>query len=280
MKRRIHPALAGAALATALVTALGGAPAQAAGHRPAAATTQQIAIPSYFYPGSKWTQLDQSAPTTGIAVANPDSGPGQGFDSAYASAIQAAHNAGIKVIGYVDTGYFGTTGNETRSGQTSVSAWQSQVEGDVDSWYSMYGGYGLDGIFFDDALADCGSGNAHVNLYIGIKNYAKQHSGATVVDNPGTGAEQCYTQAADTLVTFEGSYSSYTGWTPPSWEASASPSQIWHLVYNASGTSQMSQAVSLSKSRNAGYVYVTDDVLDNPWDTLPSYWSSELTTVG
>jgi hypothetical protein len=25
---------------------------------------------------------------------------------------------------------------------------------------------------------------------------------------------------------------------------------------------------------NAGYMFVTDDVLPNPWDTLPAYWTS------
>ncbi|MDI5971103.1 spherulation-specific family 4 protein [Streptomyces sp. SL13] len=288
MRRPIRTAFAGAALAIALVAGFGGSPASAlpsagapsAGPAPAAAGSQQIAVPAYFDPGQKWDTLTQGAGTVGLAVANPDSGPGQDFDSGYADAIRSAHDAGVKVLGYVDTGYFGTSGRETRSGQTSVSAWQTQVEQDVDTWYSLYGGDGLDGIFFDDALADCGSGNAHVQLYIDVKDYVKQHSGAYVVDNPGTGAEQCYTQAADTLVTFEGSYSDYTAWTPPSWEASAAPSQIWHLVYDASGQSQLDQAMSLSKSRNAGYVYVTDDVLDNPWDTLASYWTGELSDAG
>lgn len=282
MNRRTRIALTGAALATALAAAFSGtaAGAQATGRTPATATTQHIAVPAYFAPGSKWDQLTQGAPTTGLAVANPDTGPGQGFDSGYAAAIQSAHNAGVKVIGYVDTGYFGTTGRTTRDGQTSVSAWQTQIQQDVDTWYSLYGSDGLDGVFFDDALADCGTGNAHVQLYVGIEDYVKQHTGAYVVDNPGTGAEQCYTQAADTLVTFEGSYATYTGWTPPAWEASASPGQIWNLVYDAASQSQLDQAMSLSKSRNAGFVYVTDDVLDNPWDTLPSYWTAELSDAG
>lgn len=122
----------------------------------ASATVQHLAVPAYFNPGggpgsTYWTQLDQSAPAVGISVANPGSGPGTAFDQSYANAVQAAAQAGIKVIGYVDTGYFGTTGRTTRGGQTSTSAWTTQVEGDVDDWYHWYGGYGLAGIFFDDA---------------------------------------------------------------------------------------------------------------------------------
>ena len=35
----------------------------------------------------------------------------------------------------------------------------------------------------------------------------------------------------------------------------------------------MRQAVDLAVFRNVGYVYVTDDGGDNPWDSLPTYWT-------
>jgi hypothetical protein len=43
----------------------------------------------------------------------------------------------------------------------------------------------------------------------------------------------------------------------------------------------MKNAVSLSKQRNAGWVYVTPDTMPNPWDTLPEepYWSQMLQAV-
>lgn len=44
--------------------------------------------------------------------------------------------------------------------------------------------------------------------------------------------------------------------------------------------SDMSNAIALSEQRDAGWVYVTDDGGSNPYDTLPSYWSSELSQVG
>ena len=30
---------------------------------------------------------------------------------------------------------------------------------------------------------------------------------------------------------------------------------------------------------NAGYIYITDDQLPNPYDTLPSYWSQEVSLI-
>jgi hypothetical protein len=273
-------ALTRAVVSGAVAVALAVAPAAAVAchHR---VVSTRLAVPAYFYPGQYWAQLGDAAPTVGLAVANPNSGPGDAPNTDYATAISDARDAGVKVIGYVDTGYFGTTGRTTRGGQTSAAAWTAQIESDVDSWYSWYGGDGLGGIFFDDGLNDCGAGDDHVQLYIDIRGYVQGKSDrATVVDNPGTGAEQCYTRAADTLVTFEGNYASYTSYQPPAWEASADPGQLWHLVY-ATPQSNLDDAVSLARSRNVGYLYVTPDDLPNPWDTLPAdpYWTRELDDV-
>ena len=30
---------------------------------------------------------------------------------------------------------------------------------------------------------------------------------------------------------------------------------------------------------NAGYIYITNDQLPNPWDTLPSYWAQEVSLI-
>jgi chitodextrinase len=286
-------ALAGLGLAapaaTARATANGSNTATGRAATANTATVQQIGVPAYFNPNASpgsgyWTQLDQGSPAVGVAIANPNNGPGAAFDQGYANAVQAASSAGVKVIGYVDTGYFGTTGRTTRGGQTTTAAWTAQVESDVDNWYSWYGGYGLAGIFFDDGLNDCGTNNAHVALYQAVGDYVKQnHSGALTADNPGTAADQCYASAADVLVMFEGTYASYTSWSAPAWELdSSTPNQFWHLIYDTPTQADMENAISLSKQRNAGYLYVTDDNLPNPWDTLPTgaYWSDELTQTG
>ncbi|MER6462005.1 spherulation-specific family 4 protein [Streptomyces sp. NPDC001228] len=252
---------------------------------------QTIAIPAYIYPGSGgWSSLTKPSPGAGLIVANPDSGPGAGKDATYAGAIKKAHGSGSKVIGYVDTGYFGTTGWDVPGHGSSTSAWLKAIKKNIDTWYASYGSSGLGGIFFDDAQNKCGprSGSTqYVDLYKKIRDYVKsKSSSAQVVINPGTGTDQCYADAADTLVTFEGSYASYRNFKPRSWEKSVASSKIWHLVYEA-GASQMSKAVSLSKKRNAGYLYVTDDdntpvdgsPWGNPWDSVPSYWSKEVKTV-
>lgn len=250
---------------------------------------QKIAVPAYFVPSALWTQLNNSTPAVGLAVANVLNGPDYASIPAYASAIQAAHNAGIKVLGYVDTGYYGTTGLKTRLGQSTTEAWRSQIQHDIDAWYAFYGASGLDGIFFDQGQNTCGTSNAYANLYKDLTDYVKHnHLGATTALNPGITVPQCYQNSADILLMFEGTYLCYIqdsscpvglryqspGWNP------VDPKKFWHLIYNTSEL-QQSDALTKSKERSAGYVYITSDDLPNPWDTLPggTYWSSQQTAV-
>jgi hypothetical protein len=253
---------------------------------------QKIAVPAYFVPGipgTFWTPLTSSTPAVGVAVANVLNGPDFEAKSAYQSAIQAAHNAGIKVLGYVDTGYYGTTGLTTRLGLSGTEAWRSQIQHDIDAWYAFYGSNGLDGIFFDQGQNTCGTGNATANLYKDLTDYVKHnHAGAVTALNPGIAVPQCYQNTADILLTFEGTYLCYIQdascpvglrYTSSSWDP-VDPKKFWHLVYKTSEL-QQADALTKSKQRKAGYVYITDDDLPNPWDRLPSgtYWSGEQAGV-
>ena len=227
-------------------------------------TTQSIAIPSYFYPGSLWTQMEQAHPPVQLAIINPHSGPGNASKQDYINQVQHSRSAGLLVLGYVHTSW------GTRSAD--------EVRAEIDEYYSWYH---VNGIFFDEASTDC----AKVTPYYGpLNNYVKaKDSQALTVINPGTATNECYMSAADVVVTFEGSYSKYrSGYSAPSWMASYPTSRFWHLIYATSTNKKMRKAIELSKQRGAGWVYVTPDGGANPWDTLPagSYWKRELSAVG
>lgn len=226
-------------------------------------SNQKIAIPSYFEPGAKWTQMQNAYPTVGRAVINPISGPGENTDPVFAQQVRRAQAAGLTVLGYVHTSY----------GKRSKEA----VAADVDKYYSWYG---IDGVFFDEASTDCQYATSY---YADLYNYIKaKGSESKVILNPGTQTRECYMDVSDVVLTFEGSYRDYVNsYSAPAWVGSYSRSRFWHLVYSTSTTKAMERAVMLSKSRGAGWVYVTPDVLPNPWDTLPtgSYWTKELAAV-
>src|SRR4051794_33015448 len=116
-------------------------------HAPAEALdvtiAQQVAVPSYIHPNASpadWGRLANSAPgAVGIAVANVINGPDYTPLPEWASVIHATHANGVPVVGYVDTGYLGTTGQLTRLGSSNALDWISQIERDVDAWYAFYG---------------------------------------------------------------------------------------------------------------------------------------------
>lgn len=259
-------------------SALGGTPARAC---PAdgGGGGQALAVPAYFAPGEDWARLRGAGDAVGIAVANAANGPGR-YDAGYATAIAAARRAGISVLGYVDTGYFGTTGLATRDGGTGHDAWAAQIAADIDTWYAYYGQAGLAGVFFDATLAVAGPDGQYVSWYRQLSDLAKGHGRHVLtVDNPGQAMDQAYLSAADILLTFEGDRAAYQGWQPPDWQRDADPGRLWHLVYDVPDRASLADTLALSRRRNAGYVYVTDRTLaSNPWGALPGpdYWAAEV----
>jgi hypothetical protein len=244
---------------------------------------QVVAVPSYINPAgdpATWnTLVGSSSDKVGVAVANVLNGPGSETVAAWTGVINRTHASGKRVLGYVDTGYLGQTGLTTRLGSTSTADWVAQIEQDINAWYTLYGP-SMDGIFFDDGFNVCGAGNEFPAIYEVVNQYEKvHHPGAMTVLNPGAVVPQCYEDAADVLLTFEGSYDTYENggyqaldWTP------ANPKKIWHIIYGVPA-SAVSLVDETSQTRGAGYVYITDDVLSNPYDTLPAYWSAEQAAV-
>jgi hypothetical protein len=80
---------------------------------------------------------------------------------------------------------------------------------------------------------------------------------------------------ANTVCIFDDTYANYQTWTPPSWVNNNRVRKFTHFVHTTPSSTNMTNAMNLAVSRNAGYVYITNDILPNPWDTLPTYWTSE-----
>jgi hypothetical protein len=266
---------------------------------------QYLAVPAYWSPGvpsgtAMFGQLALTASTTKIVVVNGShSAPEKPYHPAWASAVRMLSEAGIRALGYVDTGYLGATFDTaatphvTRAdgrgqGGSGRQDWRAQIEGDIEDWFSLYGSAGLDGIFLDQTVSVCGPDGEYSQAYRRIVDLVRSgRPDAYVVMNPGRSVEQCYADLADTIVTFEGSLEQYLGRPePPAWERTGAAERLWHLIYDVPDVARMARAVELSKQRNAGYVYVTDDRIsadgrDHPWDTIPAagYWRAQIEAV-
>jgi len=219
----------------------------------AATSSTGIIVPLYSYPGSYWNQVIQaknahpSVPI--IAVVNPNNGPGSSIDSTYVSSIQQLQSAGITVLGYVYTGY----------GSRSTSS----AEADVLTYHNWYN---LSGIFFDEMSNAAGD----ESYYSTLTQYVKSHGMTMTVGNPGTDTLSSYVGTVDNLVIYENPGLPTT-----------SDLAGWHTSYAKSNFSMIAFGVGLptqsyvtSTTSYVSYIYVTNDNLPNPYDTIPSYIGS------
>jgi hypothetical protein len=94
--------------------------------------------------------MDSGTPTVGLAIINPNSGPGTSKDTNYANQVTTTEAAGITVVGYVATGYAGTV----TTSRTLAAAKQ-----DIDTYYNWYPNSG--GIFLDEVTTDCANRNTY-----------------------------------------------------------------------------------------------------------------------
>jgi hypothetical protein len=215
-------------------------------------------VPLYSYPGtSPWSAIvaaKKAHPTVPVvAIVNPNNGPGTSVDANYTSGIASLQAAGITVIGYVATGYAGRA--------------ESAVQADVAAWRSFYPA--VTGIFFDEM--DNRAGNEA--FYTRQSSYARGQGFTYTVGNPGTDTLASYVGTVDTILIYE---KDGLG-TLPTWYQSYPASNFGVIPYDVTSFSSAAQSfVSNAEADHIGYIYLTDDTMPNPWDTLSSYFSSLL----
>jgi hypothetical protein len=236
---------------------------------PALSSTNTLGflVPAYFYPSGAgnglWEALNSAATRVPmVAILNPNSGPGTSVDSNYRRVITALRAAGGRVIGYVHTSY--------------AARPLDDVKGEVDRYLSFYT---VDGFFVDEMdnrnLAASYAYYADLYQFIKAKNVA-----CVVFGNPGTTTQEEYLTrpCADTLVTFEHN-TGYGTYLPDRWVTNYPANRFAHLPYAVASAVTMTNYIQLARARNAGFIFVTDDVLPNPWDTLPAYWEKEVSLL-
>ena len=253
------------------------------------ASDVRLLVPAYGNPccdggPTMWAQLTDTASVLGpnlLVILNPNSGPGVGLiDPNYVDASGQGpfidfRNAGGVALGYVRTEWTAR----------SLAEVQSEVDLYYDPAYWRGAGVQIQGIFFDEMSNDL----ADVGYYQTLRDHVRGHAAmAGVVGNPGTSfvnnpsgqsiwSVSDYAEAADTLVTFESDADEYfNNYSAPSWVESYPAERFGNIVFGVEDVVQMLDAMSLAKQRKAGYVYLTDDVLVNPYDELASFWPAEV----
>jgi len=252
-----QPGNSGQAGSASVAPPVGGTGGAAAPPATGAAAT---IVPLYTSPGdASWNTViaaKMAHPKVGVvAIVNPNNGPGSAVSSAYASGIAKLTAAGIRVIGYVATGY---TANSPAS-----------VKADIDRWKSFYPGQ-ITGIFFDEQSNKAGD----VPYYRDLSQYTKAQGLSLTVGNPGTDTAEGFVGALDMMLIYE---------------SAGLPSQAamggWHANYPPSNFGIIPYASSLDATfvhnarKYVQYIYVQSDNLPNPWDSVPTYFADLLAAL-
>src|SRR5437870_4437358 len=227
----------------------------------AATSSSGVVIPLYTYPtDGSWSaslQAKKAHPNVPIiAIINPSDGPGGSSDSNYVQGVKNFQAAGIIVIGYVATGY-------ASHGMSDLDAQISRYK----NWYSV------NGIFFDEMANNQGN----ENYYSTLNTYVKSLGMTYTMGNPGTTTLKSYVGTLDSIIIYESA-----GTPSLSYPASAtfypsySKSNFGLLAYSVPS---LDTSFETSTSTYVQWMYITNDGLSNPWDTLPSYFMNEVAAL-
>src|SRR2546427_930248 len=192
-----------------------------------------------------------------VAKVNPSNGPGTAPDATHLNGFNKLKAAGITVLGYVSTGY-------ARDPNKSIAI----SEGKIDAYKNWYN---LDGIFFDEMSNNA----ADAPYYSTVSNYAKNVDGMKMtVCNPGTSIPQSDVGVCDTFEIYESA-----GLASISTLQSRTfyPNYDKHSFYMlAHTTNSITQTDVTDRIPYVGYMYITNDVEPNPYDTIPPYFLNEV----
>ncbi|MDR7333760.1 spherulation-specific family 4 protein [Roseateles asaccharophilus] len=237
------------------------------------ASAIELIVPAYFYPSwmpslNEWHQLSwaaqQGAQVT--AIMNPWNGPGTSFNSDYAASINDLRAAGGKVIGYVYTCY----GINLCTPEVPPTRSTSEVVADAQKYADWYG---VDGVFLDEMATQPGA----LPFYQTVSNALKAaHPGWEIVGNPGVTPTAGYNALADTLMSFEGSYTDFVN--GPFLAGLTNAAGTGAIVHTVMTEAQMHEVMGLAKQHGLGAIYITDGTMasGNPYLHLPSYWQAEV----
>ncbi len=221
-----------------------------------------------------------------VAIANPNTGASTLADTAYYKQVYTDFaNAGGKLIGYVPSGYVGQLTNPDASCQAKTA---QAVVGCAQEYRNLYPDV-ISGIFVDEFGIQAGTNpgitatevtNFYTQIYNGIKNIDPNW---TVFGNPGSNApieflRQLNSGGANILITYEDIAANYPANVPSEYVNNFPASTFGNFVLETPQSSLQS-IINTAVGRNVGYIFVTDDILPNPYDRLPTYFADELSII-
>ncbi len=250
-----------------------------------------LVVPLYEYPtfanGARtqlsgwWQDIASTASSAQpiTVVINPSSGPidPQSIPLAtdyqiYVDALRLLRaNPYVRTLGYVPTGY----------GSRAFSQISQFLDWYASGYKDTSGGSLIDGVFLDEYMAD----SNQLNYYRTIRDAIRSRdllAGKYIMANPGTAIalNTYYTEpVADSFVSYEnmesptavGSVTLANSVVPAN---AASGVEFDAIIHSVASAAEMQRVAKIAKSKGYGQLFITNDVLGNPYDMKPTYWDA------
>jgi hypothetical protein len=225
-----------------------------------------VGVPGYAHPliaPTEWGELTRPGTPLHWVVLNVADGPGARPDPHCLAAAGRLRNAGIRVLGHLDTRY----------GTRNFGELISDAHRFVD-WYQV------DGFLLERCPADH-AGLPEVRRTVAtlrvIRDTAHIVLGHGIHPHPG------YVELADQLVTFSGPWSDYRWSQVAEWTADHAPERFCHFVHGVPRPN-LAEALRIARWQGAATVWITDHTdgggHTDPWEAMPGYWDEFVSRVG
>ncbi|MEU5774788.1 spherulation-specific family 4 protein [Streptomyces venezuelae] len=223
-------------------------------------------IPGFAHPlvaPTEWSELARPGTPLKWVVLNVANGPGERPDPHCLEAAGRLRNAGVRVLGHLDTTY----------GARAFGELISDAHRYLD-WYQV-DGFSLDRCPTERAaLPEVRRTVATLRALVGDAHIVLGH---------GTHPYPGYAETGDQLVTFAGPWSDYRWSQVAEWTADYPPERFCHFVHGMP-RGHLEEALRIARWQGASTIYFTDRVdgggAGGPWEAMPGYWDEIVSRIG
>ncbi|MFD9005284.1 spherulation-specific family 4 protein [Streptomyces sp. NPDC059582] len=223
-------------------------------------------IPGYAHPlvaPTEWGELTRPGTPLHWVVLNVADGPGVRPDPHCLEAAGRVRNAGVRVLGHLDTAH------GTRPFADVISEAHRYID-----WYRV------DGFLLDRCPVER---TALPGARRTVAALRALRDDTHIVLGHGTHPYPGYAENADQLVTFSGPWSDYRWSQVAEWTADYPPERFCHLVHGVP-RGHLDEALRIARWQGASTIYFTDRTdrggRVDPWETLPGYWDEIVSRIG
>lgn len=223
-------------------------------------------IPGYAHPlvaPTEWGELTRPGTPLHWVVLNVADGPGTRPDPHCLEAAGRLRNAGVRVLGHLDSATGGRNLGEV------IADAQRHVD-----WYQV------DGFLLDRCPTD---GVSLPGIRRTVATLRAVCEDAHIVLGHGTHPHPGYAECADQLVTFCGPWSDYRWSQVAEWTAEHPPERFCHFVHGVP-LPHLEEALRIARWQGAATIYFTDRTdqggHSDPWEAMPGYWDEIVSRIG